>query len=144
MNAYAHIGVLMRILRSTVLAYTCAHTPHTPHSAHVHTLTHVHTHLLICLVNKTSPPPSLPTPLPPSLSLSLSLSPSIPYFLPSSLHSSCRDLKPENILLDNTGHIKITDFGFAKRLLDRYDNDNYKYTCTCICAHMYILLLVLL
>ena len=35
-------------------------------------------------------------------------------------HTLCRDLKPENILLDNTGHIKITDFGFAKRLLDRY------------------------
>ncbi len=32
------------------------------------------------------------------------------------LHSKSiayRDLKPENILLDGTGHIKITDFGFA-------------------------------
>ncbi|XP_029410176.1 cAMP-dependent protein kinase catalytic subunit PRKX [Nannospalax galili] len=34
-------------------------------------------------------------------------------------HVVYRDLKPENILLDRDGHVKLTDFGFAKKLADR-------------------------
>jgi len=30
-----------------------------------------------------------------------------------------RDMKPENLLLDKEGHLKITDFGFAKKITDR-------------------------
>jgi serine/threonine protein kinase len=38
------------------------------------------------------------------------------------LHSkqiAYRDLKPENMLIAADGHLKITDFGFAKKVADR-------------------------
>merc|ERR1740138_1712545 len=34
-------------------------------------------------------------------------------------HIVYRDLKPENLLIDTDGHMKITDFGFAKVVEDR-------------------------
>lgn len=30
-----------------------------------------------------------------------------------------RDMKPENVLIDTQGHVKLTDFGFAKKVKDR-------------------------
>jgi serine/threonine protein kinase len=36
-----------------------------------------------------------------------------------SLDTVYRDLKPENLLLTHKGHVKITDFGFAKKIEDR-------------------------
>jgi serine/threonine protein kinase len=36
-----------------------------------------------------------------------------------SLGIAYRDLKPENLLVAADGHLKVTDFGFAKRIQDK-------------------------
>ena len=47
-------------------------------------------------------------------------------YLHSAHNIAYRDLKPENILLDERGHIKLVDFGFAKSLDPK--NDRLSYT----------------
>jgi serine/threonine protein kinase len=36
-----------------------------------------------------------------------------------------RDMKPENILIDKEGHIKLIDFGFAKKLHSIHKDRTY-------------------
>lgn len=39
-------------------------------------------------------------------------------FLHEKEGTAYRDLKPENILIDAEGHLKLVDFGFAKKIWD--------------------------
>lgn len=44
-----------------------------------------------------------------------------------------RDLKPENIMLDGHGHVKVVDFGFAKKIANASDR-----TSTCVGTPQYL------
>ena len=44
-----------------------------------------------------------------------------------------RELKPENILVTNEGHIKLTDYGLSKMLIE-----NKTFTCTFVGALEYM------
>ena len=50
-----------------------------------------------------------------------------------------RDIKPENIVLDKEGHIKLIDFGYSKKLVNKADHTN-----TIIGTNEYIRKLLLL
>ena len=43
-------------------------------------------------------------------------------------HIIYRDLKPENVMIDKDGHVKLIDFGFAKKL---YPQNKFRTFTNC-------------
>ena len=43
-------------------------------------------------------------------------------------HIIYRDMKPDNVMIDYDGHIRLIDFGFAKKLFER---SSYKTRTNC-------------
>ena len=45
-----------------------------------------------------------------------------------SMHIIYRDMKPDNVMIDGTGHAKLIDFGFSKKLLKQ---NNFRTSTGC-------------